>query len=88
MEDQYKRLDDKYQKIKEDYHQQQNAVCEVKRETKDMLGELKRLAKLNEELMVERESADNIIQDLKIQVKDWQTKYEKTRIELRSVKGK
>ncbi|CAO3680778.1 unnamed protein product [Rhizopus stolonifer] len=87
MEEQYKRLDIKYQKIKEDYHQQQDAVCEVKRETKDMLGELKRLAKLNEKLMVERESTDNTIQDLKIQIKDWQTKYEKTRIELRSVKA-
>lgn len=35
-----------------------------------MLGELKRMAKLNEELILEKENTDNEIQKLKNQIKD------------------
>jgi chaperonin cofactor prefoldin len=53
-----------------------------------MLGELKRMAKLNEELTLEKENTENEIQKLKNQIKDWQIKHEKIKIELRTMKGK
>lgn len=87
MEEQYKKLDDKYQTLKQDYNKQQEAVREVKRETREMIEELKRMAKTNEELMLEKEEADKKIKTLRDQVKEWQIKYEKVRLELRSVKG-
>ncbi|KAG1048132.1 hypothetical protein G6F43_009456 [Rhizopus delemar] len=52
-----------------------------------MLGELKRMAKLNEELILEKENTDNEIQKLKNQIKDWQIKHEKIKIELRTMKA-
>lgn len=88
MEVQYKRLNEKYDQLDRDYMQQQEAVREVKKETKQMLDELKRLSKVNDELLSEKEKMDNQIQDLKEEVKEWQTKYDKARIELRSIKGK
>ncbi|RCI01108.1 component of the polarisome [Rhizopus azygosporus] len=87
MEEQYKKLDDKYQTLKQDYNKQQEAVREVKRETREMIEELKRMAKTNEELMLEKEEADKEIKTLRDQVKEWQIKYEKVRLELRSVKA-
>lgn len=87
MEEQYKKLDDKYQTLKQDYNKQQEAVREVKRETREMIEELKRMAKTNEELMLEKEEADKEIKTLRDQVKEWQIKYEKVKLELRSVKG-
>ncbi|CEG77333.1 hypothetical protein RMATCC62417_12106 [Rhizopus microsporus] len=86
MEEQYKKLDDKYQTLKQDYNKQQEAVREVKRETREMIEELKRMAKTNEELMLEKDEADKEIKTLRDQVKEWQIKYEKVRLELRSVK--
>jgi chromosome segregation ATPase len=68
--------------------QQQEAVREVKRETKQMLDELKRLSQVNDQLLSEKEKADNQIQSLKEEVKGWQIKYDKARIELRSIRGK
>lgn len=88
MEEQYKKLDDKYQQLDHEYTQQQEAVRDVKRETKQMLDELKRLAKINDELLSEKEKTDSHILKLQTELKDWQMKYDKTRIELRSIKGK
>jgi chromosome segregation ATPase len=88
MEEQYKKLDDKYKQLDREYSQQQDAVREVKRETKQMLDELKRLAKINEELLSEKEKSDAMILKLQDEVKDWQMKFDKARIELRSIKGK
>lgn len=88
MEDQYKRLDDKYKMLDREYTQQQDAVREVKRETKEMLTELKRLAKINEELLTEKENTDAHILKLQDELKDWRRKYDKSRIELRNIKGK
>lgn len=87
MEDQYKRLDDKYKMLDREYTQQQDAVREVKRETKEMLTELKRLAKINEELLTEKENTDAHILKLQDELKDWRRKYDKSRIELRNIKG-
>ncbi|GAA5800586.1 hypothetical protein HPULCUR_006022 [Helicostylum pulchrum] len=86
MEDQYKKLDDKYKKLDREYTQQQDAVREVKRETKEMLTELKRLAKINEELLTEKENTDAHIFKLQDELKDWRMKYDKSRIELRNIK--
>lgn len=88
MEEQYKKLNDKYTQLDREYSQQQDAVRDVKRETKQMLDELKRLAKVNEELLSEKEKVDAHILKLQDEVKEWQMKYEKARIELRSIKGK
>lgn len=87
MEEQYQKLDDKYQKLDREYNEQQEAVQNVKKKTKQMLDELKRLAKTNEELFAEKEKAENTINQLKDEAKEWQIKYEKIRMELRSVKG-
>ncbi|KAI9264470.1 hypothetical protein BY458DRAFT_514136 [Sporodiniella umbellata] len=87
MEQDYKALDDQHQKLKQEYQKQQQAVMEVKRETKETLVELKRLAQLNEELVQEKETATTKIQSLELQLKQWQTKYEKSKIELRTVRG-
>ncbi|EPB89130.1 hypothetical protein HMPREF1544_03997 [Mucor circinelloides 1006PhL] len=87
MEEQYKKLNDKYEALDREYNQQQEAVRNVKKETKQMLDELKRLAKVNEELLTEKEKAENTISQLKEEAKEWQIKYEKARIELRSVKA-
>ncbi|GAN05354.1 cell polarity protein [Mucor ambiguus] len=87
MEEQYKKLNDKYEALNREYSQQQEAVQNVKKETKQMLDELKRLAKVNEELYTEKEKAENTISQLKEEAKEWQIKYEKARIELRSVKA-
>lgn len=81
-------MDDKYQALQRDYNQQQDAVRQVKRETVQMLEELKRLARVNEEMHVEKEDAEARIETLTKEAKDWQLKYEKMKIELRSVKGK
>jgi chromosome segregation ATPase len=88
MEEQYQKLSEKYSQLDHEYMQQQEAVREVKRETKQMLDELKRLSKVNDELLAEKEKADNQIQSLKEEVKGWQIQYDKARIELRSIKGK
>lgn len=88
MEEKYKKLNDKHQQLEREYQQQQDAVREVKRETKEMLNELKRLAKINEELLLEKEKTDAHILKLQDDLKDWQMKYDKARIELRSIKGK
>jgi chromosome segregation ATPase len=88
MEEQYKKLNDKYMQLDREYSQQQDAVRDVKRETKQMLDELKRLAKINEDLLSEKENADAQILKLQDEVKEWQMKYDKARIELRSIKGK
>jgi seryl-tRNA synthetase len=87
MEDQYKKLNDKYEKLNQEYSQQQEAVRAVKKETKQMLDELKRLAVVNEELLSEKEKTDAHILKLQDELKDWQMKYDKTRIELRSIKA-
>ncbi|OAD08691.1 hypothetical protein MUCCIDRAFT_76417 [Mucor lusitanicus CBS 277.49] len=87
MEEQYKKLNDKYEALNREYSQQQEAVRNVKKETKQMLDELKRLAKVNEELYTEKEKAENTIHQLKEEAKEWQIKYEKARIELRSLKA-
>ncbi|KAI8079233.1 hypothetical protein BDF21DRAFT_37761 [Thamnidium elegans] len=87
MEDQYKKLDDKYKKLDREYTQQQDAVREVKRETKEMLTELKRLAKINEELLTEKENTDAHILKLQDELKDWRMKYDKSRFELRNIKA-
>lgn len=87
MEDQYKKLNDKYDALNREYREQQEAVRTVKQETKQMLDELKRLAKVNEELLSEKEKTDAIILKLQGELKDWQIKYDKARIELRSIKG-
>ena len=87
MEEQYKKLNDKYLALDREFNQQQDAVRNVKKETKKMLDELKRLAKVNEELFIEKEKSENTINQLKEEAKEWQIKYEKARIELRNVKG-
>ncbi|KAI7883812.1 uncharacterized protein EV154DRAFT_522467 [Mucor mucedo] len=87
MEEQYKKLDDKYKQLDRDYTKQQEAVRDVKNETKQMLDELKRLAKINDELLSEKEKSDAQILKLEAELKDWQMKYDKTRIELRSIKA-
>lgn len=87
MEDQYKKLNDKYDTLNREYREQQEAVRTVKQETKQMLDELKRLAKVNEELLSEKEKTDAIILKLQGELKDWQIKYDKARIELRSIKA-
>ncbi|CAO3624788.1 unnamed protein product [Mucor hiemalis] len=87
MEDQYKKLNDKYDTLNREYSEQQEAVRTVKQETKQMLDELKRLAIVNEELLSEKEKTDAIILKLQGELKEWQIKYEKTRIELRSIKA-
>lgn len=88
MEEQYKKLNDKYETLNREYSQQQDAVRSVKKETKQMLDELKKFAKINEELYAEKEKAENAINQLKEEAKEWQVKYEKARIELRNVKGR
>lgn len=87
MEDQYMKLDDKYHQLERDYTQQQEAVRDVKQETKQMLDELKRLAKINDELLSEKEKTDAHLLKLEAELKEWRMKYDKTRIELRSIKG-
>lgn len=52
-----------------------------------MLEELKKLAQVHEDLIADKEQADLKIEKLKEEVKEWQTKYEKSRIEIRSLKG-
>ncbi|KAI8647400.1 hypothetical protein BD408DRAFT_408491 [Parasitella parasitica] len=87
MEEQYRSLNEKFEKVDREYNQQQEAVQNVKKETKELLNELKRLAKVNEELYTEKEKAENMINQLKEETKEWQIKYEKARIQLRTLKA-
>ncbi|KAI8969295.1 hypothetical protein BDF20DRAFT_894256 [Mycotypha africana] len=87
LEERYKKLSAKYERLQQQYDQQQDAVRDVKAETKHMLNELKHLAEANDDLLLEKEKAENQIQQLHDEIKDLQLKYEKARIELRNVKA-
>ncbi|KAI8366300.1 hypothetical protein EDC96DRAFT_177793 [Choanephora cucurbitarum] len=87
MEEKYNSMKQKYDRLAEEHKEQQIAVQEVKRETKQMLDELKRLNTLNEELLNEKEKTDNLIQELNKESKKWKMKYDKARIELRSLRA-
>ena len=87
LEEKYSSLKQKYDRLAEEHKEQQIAVQEVKRETRQMLDELKRLNIVNEELLNEKEKTDNLIQELNKESKKWKMKYDKARIELRSLRG-
>ncbi|KAI8377282.1 hypothetical protein BD560DRAFT_367030 [Blakeslea trispora] len=87
MEEKYKLLKQKHDMLMQEHKEQQKAVQEVKRETRQMLDELKRLNTINEDLLNEKEKAENLIQEMNEESKKWKTKYEKARIELRSLRA-
>ncbi|KAF7727058.1 component of the polarisome [Apophysomyces ossiformis] len=87
FQEDYHRLEEKYRQLEHEHHEQQRTVQEVKTETSKLLEELKSLSAKNDELRTSKEQAEQRTRQLEDEVKEWQTKYESARQELRNIKG-
>ncbi|ORE10337.1 hypothetical protein BCV72DRAFT_221648 [Rhizopus microsporus var. microsporus] len=84
--DEYRQLEERYNKLLNEHEEQQQAVKEVKNEIRILIEELKSLSEKNESLRIQKEQADATIQSLTEETKSWKTKYEGISMELRNYK--
>ncbi|KAI8089158.1 uncharacterized protein BX664DRAFT_262560 [Halteromyces radiatus] len=87
LQDEYNRLDEQFRTLERDHNDQQQIVNDVKQETSKLMEELGKLSKENDKLRKEQDTSDAKNRQLTQEVEDWQTKYQKLRLELRNTTG-
>ncbi|KAI8366072.1 uncharacterized protein BYT42DRAFT_540698 [Radiomyces spectabilis] len=87
LQDQYARLEKQFEKLSLDHQAQQQAVRDVKEETKHLLAQLKDLSSENEDLRQKKDQAESEMEKLRYELKECQTKCENMQHELRNFKA-
>ncbi|KAI9276728.1 hypothetical protein BDA99DRAFT_531823 [Phascolomyces articulosus] len=86
LQEEYNRLDDRYRQLEQEHRDQQDAVREVRDEAGHLLEQIKLLSSKNDDLRAEKSRCDDRIRQLTDEVQEWQSKCEKNRLELRTLK--
>ncbi|KAI9487944.1 hypothetical protein BDB00DRAFT_933082 [Zychaea mexicana] len=87
LQEEYNRLDDQYRHLEQEHRDQREAVQEVRDEAGHLLEQIKILSSKNDDLRAEKARCDDRIRQLTEESKEWQNKYEKSRLELRTLKA-
>ncbi|KAG0166405.1 component of the polarisome [Apophysomyces sp. BC1015] len=87
LQEDYHRLEEKHRQLEHEHHEQQRTVHEVKKETSKLLEELKILSTKNDELRASKDKAEQRARQLEEETKEWKSKYENARQQLRNLKG-
>ncbi|KAL1917271.1 uncharacterized protein VTP21DRAFT_4927 [Calcarisporiella thermophila] len=75
-----------FDKLQEDYNNQMEVANDIRQELTALLEEIKDLSRHNEEMAAEREQQESTIRTLTQQNKEWKSKYESLKIELRGLR--
>ncbi|KAI8338919.1 hypothetical protein BC941DRAFT_512161 [Chlamydoabsidia padenii] len=87
LQDEYQRLDEQFRTLERNHRDQQEIVRNVKQETSQLMDELEKLSNENDKLRKEKDQSDTQNRQLAQEIQEWQTKYQKLRMELRNTKG-
>ncbi|KAI9313975.1 hypothetical protein BX666DRAFT_1975378 [Dichotomocladium elegans] len=87
LQEEYNRLDDQHRQLQREHRDQQDAVEEVRDEVSNLLEQIKLLSTKADDLRIEKDKAIERVRQLTEENKSWQEKYEKCRIELRTLKA-
>ncbi|KAG2226469.1 hypothetical protein INT45_014213 [Circinella minor] len=87
LQEEYNRLDDQYRQLEQEHRDQQDAVREVRDEAGHLLEQIKLLSSKNDDLRAEKARSDDRVRQLTEEAQEWQSKYEKSRLELRTLKA-
>lgn len=69
LQEEYNRLDDRYQQLQHEHRNQQDVVEEVKEETRHLLEQIKLLSSKNDTLRAEKQRAEDKAKRLAEEVK-------------------
>ncbi|RIB23587.1 hypothetical protein C2G38_1959245, partial [Gigaspora rosea] len=81
------KLEQDFEKLNENYRQQQEIANDVQKEASKLLEEIKSLSIKNDDLYSEKEQSIAKIKSLSEEVNEWKSKYEKVKTELRNLKA-
>ncbi|KAI8099706.1 uncharacterized protein BX664DRAFT_321914 [Halteromyces radiatus] len=81
-------LEKQNQQLVLQHQQQEETVHKVKKEILELLNQLDTLSNKNEQIIADRDRAYDLVEELKDQTKEWQSKYSAVTRQLHASKGK